>query len=414
MPVFAYKGRSARGELVSGRIDGESPDGVAARLFETGVTPIEIVPAKGDGSEDAVTEVGKLLRHIGIGKPKTSDLVLFSRQMYTITKSGIPLLRGFKGLAASTHNVVLREALEDIVQSLEGGRDLSSSFARHGDIFPPLYVNIVGVGESTGTLEASFKRLAEYLTQDQEIQDRVKSAMRYPVIVMVVIGAAMAALTMFVIPRFAPLFRALGDDIPLPTLIIMSVSQFAQNHWQLVFGALIAFFFFANRYVSTERGRYNWHRFKLALPVVGKLVHEGILARISRSLSISLTAGMPMLQTLSIIAKSAGNDFMAEHVTRMREAVERGEPLSRAAASVGMFPPLVLQMMSVGEETGELSDLLDEVAGFYEREVDYALKNLSAAIEPILIVMVGGMVLILALGVFLPMWQMISKVGGGG
>jgi MSHA biogenesis protein MshG len=413
MPVFTYKGRSARGELVSGRLDGETPDSVAARLFETGVTPIEIVPAKGDGNADAATEIGKMLRYVGIGKPKISDLVLFSRQMYTITKSGIPLLRGFRGLAASTHNVILREALEDIVQNLEGGRDLSSSFARHGDIFPPLYVNIVGVGESTGTLEASFKRLAEYLLQDQEIQDRVKSAMRYPITVIVVIAAAMGALTMFVIPRFAPLFRALGDNIPLPTLIIMGVSQFAHDHWQLVLGVLIAIFFVGNRYVSTQRGRYNWDRFKLALPVVGKLAHEGILARISRSLSISLTAGMPMLQTLSIIAKSAGNDYMAEHVMRMREAVERGEPLSRAAASVGMFPPLVLQMMGVGEETGELSELLDEVAGFYEREVDYALKNLSAAIEPILIVLVGGMVLILALGVFLPMWQMISKVGGG-
>jgi MSHA biogenesis protein MshG len=412
MPVFTYKGRSARGELVSGRLDGETPDGVASRLLETGVTPIEILPAKGDGTEDAVTEVAKLLRHVGIGKPKTSDLVLFSRQMYTITKSGIPLLRGMRGLTASTSNVLLREALEDIVESLEGGRDLASSFGRHMDIFPPLYVNIIGVGESTGTLEASFKRLAEYLTQDQELQDGVKAAMRYPIIVMIVIAGALAALTMFVIPRFAPLFRALGDNIPLPTRIIMGISQFAQDHWMLVLGGIAATIFIVNRYVSTEKGRYNWHRFKLMLPAVGKLTHQAILARISRSLSISLTAGMPMLQTLSIIAQSAGNDFMAEHVVRMREAVERGEPLSRAAASVGMFTPLVLQMMSVGEETGELSELLDEVAGFYEREVNYQLKNLSAAIEPLLIVMVGGMVLILALGVFLPMWQMISKVGG--
>jgi MSHA biogenesis protein MshG len=170
--------------------------------------------------------------------------------------------------------------------------------------------------------------------------------------------------------------------------------------------------FAVNRYVNTESGRFAWHRLKLALPVVGKLAHEAILARISRSLSIALTAGMPMIQTLNIIAKSAGNDFMAERVVRLRDAIERGEPLSRAAASVGMFPPLVLQMMSVGEETGDLSELLDEVAGFYEREVDYALKNLSAAIEPLLVIFVGGLVLILALGVFLPMWEMISKASG--
>ena len=167
------------------------------------------------------------------------------------------------------------------------------------------------------------------------------------------------------------------------------------------------------QWVSTESGRYKWDRFKLRLPVLGKLTHEAILARVSRSLSISLTAGMPMLQTLHIIAKSAGNEFMAERVLRLRDAVERGEPLSRAATSVGMFPPLVLQMMAVGEETGEIADLLDEVAGFYEREVDYALKNLSAAIEPLLIVFVGGMVLVLALGIFLPLWEMIGTTAAG-
>jgi MSHA biogenesis protein MshG len=192
----------------------------------------------------------------------------------------------------------------------------------------------------------------------------------------------------------------------------MGVSEFAQYNWGLILGGIVAALFVTRHYISTPTGRYNWDKLKLSLPVVGKLAHEAILARISRSLSISLTAGMPLLQTLHIIAKSAGNECMAERVTRLRDAVERGEPLSRAAHSVGMFPPLVLQMMAVGEETGDLSELLDEVAGFYEREVDYALKNLSAAIEPLLIVFVGGMVLVLALGVFLPMWEMIAKVGG--
>jgi MSHA biogenesis protein MshG len=409
MPVFQYKGRSVRGELMTGRLDGETADMVAARLFSSGITPVEIKSVKATDLND----LGSLSRRFGMGKPKTSDLVLFSRQMYTITKSGIPLLQGLRSLAASTHNQVLREALEDILGSLESGRDLANSFARHSDLFPSLYISIIRVGESTGTLEDSFKRMADYLAQDAETQERVKSAMRYPIIVMCAIAIAMGILTTFVIPRFAPLFKALGDNIPWPTRIIMGVSSFAHDYWYVVFSGIVVATFAIRRYTSTDTGRYQWHKWKLRLPVVGLLAHQAMLARLTRSLSISLTAGMPMLQTLSVIAKASGNDYMAERIARLRLGVERGDPWSSADASVEMFPPLVLQMMAVGEETGELPPLLDEVAGFYEREVDYALKNMSAAIEPIMIIFVGGMVLVLALGIFLPMWEMISKVGGG-
>lgn len=406
MPVFSYTGRASGGELSTGLMEGDTPDGIAARLLGNGITPIEIGLAKSEKSGD----LGQVLRQLGFGKPKTSDLVLLSRQMYTITKSGIPLLRGIKGLAASTHNVVLREILEEVLRDLEGGRDLAGCLARHPKIFPPLYVSIIRVGEETGTLEASFRRLAEYLQQDQDMQDRIKGALRYPAIVMCVIVAAIAVLTIFVIPKFEPLFRQLGNNIPWPTLAIMSVSSFAQHYWYVVLGAGALGVFAARHYVQTEAGRFRWDSLKLRLPIVGKLAHEGSLARIARSLSISMTAGMPVIQTLRIIGQAAGNQYMAERVGRLREAVERGDPISRAAASVGMFPPLVLQMLAVGEETGELSDLLDEVAGFYEREVDYALKNLNAAIEPLLIIAVGGIVSILALGVMLPMWEMISQV----
>jgi MSHA biogenesis protein MshG len=407
MPMFNYKGRTLRGELVTGRVDGETPDVVASRLFTSGITPIDISAAT--GAQDLSIE--KLARTFGFGKPRTSDLVLFTRQMYTITKSGLPLLRGLRGLASSTHNVVLREALESVLASLEAGRDLATSFGRHPDIFPTLYVSIVRVGEATGTLEKSFLRLSEYLSQDQQMQDRMKSAMRYPIIVIIAIAAAMAILTTFVIPKFAPIFAVLGDDIPVPTRIIMTSSAFAHDYWYIVLGGLAAIFFATRMYLRTEFGRYRWHRLKLRLPIIGRLTHEGIQSRVCRSLSISLAAGMPMTQTLAVIARSSGNDYMAEQILRLRDCVERGDPLSRAAATVGMFPPLVLQMMAVGEETGELTDLLDEVADFYEREVDFALKNLTAAIEPLLIVMVGGMVLILALGIFLPLWNMIAKVG---
>ncbi len=416
MPAYRYTGRSIQGRLVNGQIEGDSADGAAARLLEGGITPIQITVSSAAYDAQPVgpaKDLRQLAQRLGFGKPTIGDLVLFSRQMYTVTKSGMPLLRGLRGLATSTHNSILREALQDILQSLESGRDLGTSFRRHPSIFPSLYVSMITLGEATGTLEQAFKGLAEYLTQDREMQDRVKSAMRYPLIVMVVIAVAIGVITTFVIPRFQPLFRALGNDIPWPTRVIMGVSNAAQQHGLLLLAAIGAAAALTRWFIRTPSGRFKWHRFKLQLPVFGRLTHEASLARASRTLATSLNAGLPMLQALNLIANASGNDYMAERILKMREAVERGEPLSRAANSAGMFPPLILQMMAVGEETGELGALLNEVAAFYEREVDYTLKNISAAIEPVLIVCVGGMVLILALGVFLPMWELIAKVGSG-
>jgi len=408
MSNFKYRGRSGRGETITGRLDAESVDAAAARLLNLGITPLDIVA---DGVES--TSVSDLLQRLGAGKPTSADLVLFARQMFSITKAGLPLLRGLKGLAQSTHNVILRNALHDVLASLESGRDFASSLARHPEIFPPLFLSMVRVGESTGTLDNAFSRLCEYLTQDQDVQDRVRSAVRYPLIVVVVIAIAVTVITVFVIPNFAPLFKILGDDIPMPTRIIMGTSSFVRAHGAALLAGIAAGFFALKRYLATESGRYRWDRLKLRVPVLGELLHQAVLSRVTRSLSISLDAGLPMIQALTLLSRSAGNAYLAERLLQLRDAVERGDGLSRAATTAGIFPPLVLQMLAVGEETGELTRLLDEVSGFYQREVDYRLRNLTAMLEPFLIILVGGMVLILALGVFLPMWNMIGKIGHG-
>ncbi len=408
MAAYRYRGRSGRGESITGRLDAESVDGAATRLLSLGITPLDIAV---EGAESA--SVNELLQRLGAGRPTSADLVLFARQMYSITKAGLPLLRGLKGLAQSTHNVTLRNALHDVLQSLESGRDFASSLARHPDIFPPLFLSMVRVGESTGTLDNAFSRLCEYLSQDQDVQDRVKAALRYPLIVVVVIAIAVAVITVFVIPNFAPLFKVLGDDIPMPTRIIMATSAFVRAHGVGLLAGVIAGIVALRRYLATESGRYKWDRLKLRVPVLGELLHQAVLSRVTRSLSISLDAGLPMIQALTLLSRAAGNAFLAERLLQLRDAVERGDGLSRAATTAGIFPPLVLQMLAVGEETGELTRLLDEVSGFYQREVDYRLRNLTAMLEPLLIVLVGGMVLILALGVFLPMWNMIGKIGHG-
>jgi len=406
MSLFAYRGRSPRGELVEGRLDAETADQLAVRLMGAGITPIEIALAA-----DADTSMRRLLLRFGFGKPTTTDLMMFSRQMHTITKAGVPLLRGIKGLQSTMHNEVLRDALADIVTSLESGRELADGFARHPTIFPPLYVNMVRVGEATGTLDTAFVRMCEYLSMEQDVHDRVQSAMRYPLFVLAAVMLAIGIISVKVIPAFAPIFRMLGNDIPLPTRLIMGVSSLTQNYWWLMLLGVFLAHWLWRAYIRTDAGRMRWHRAKLRLPIVGKLLHEAILARVTRSLAICLAAGIPALQAFATIARTSGNDCIGEAILRLRDLVERGESISRAAASTGLFPPLIVQMIAVGEETGELSDLLGEVADHYRRDVDYQLKNLSAVIEPVLIVAVGGVVLVLALGVFLPMWDMFGKVG---
>jgi MSHA biogenesis protein MshG len=407
MASFRYRARATNGSLVAGELSADSLDQAAQRLIASGVWPVNI-----DRSDDPQGFAAKrLLRRLGMGRVQLNDLVLFTRQMYTVVKAGIPLLRGLRGLASSTHNALLRETLEDVLANLEGGRDLASSLARHPDIFPSLYISIVRVGEATGTLEQSFLRLGEYLVQEKDIRDRVKGAMRYPVIVVATILLAVVFLSAVVIPKFQPIFQALQGNIPLPTRVIIGTSALIRGYWHLCVAGCVLLAFGLRRFVGTSAGRLQWDRLRLKLPVMGNLAYQSSLARLCRSLAISLHAGLPMTQALQAIERSAGNAYLAKKIRSLETGIERGELLSKASYSSGLFSPLVLQMIAIGEETGELPLLLDEAAGFYERETDVALKNLTASIEPILIVVVGGMVLVLALGIFMPMWEMIGRAG---
>ena len=309
MPLFSYKGRALGGELVEGRLDAENADQLAARLSATGITPIDIGMADAGGSS-----LRQLWLSLGGGKPGTVDLMMFSRQMYTITKAGVPLLRGLTGLQSSTHNAVLRDALADVLASLEAGRDLSTSFARHPKIFQAMFINMVRVGEETGTLDTAFLRLCDYLSMEQDVHDRVQSALRYPMFIVAAVILAVGIISVKVIPAFAPVFKVLGDKIPLPTRIIMGASSVTQHYWWLMLLAGIACFLAMRSYVGTDAGRYNWHRAKLKLPLVGNLMHEAILARVTRSLAICLSAGIPALQALATIARTTGNDYVSERI----------------------------------------------------------------------------------------------------
>lgn len=409
MAEFTYKGRSEDGAMHSGKLVAASQDAAAGRLVSLGITPIEIK----DAATDKDMTLKDLNRMMGGGMPTSKDMILFCRQMYTITRTGLPLLRGLTGLMQTTHNEVLKEALVEVISNLESGRDLSSALRSQPKIFSRLFVSLVEMGEATGTLDTAFKRLYEYLQMEQDVKDRVKSAVRYPIVVLIAIGIALGIITVFVIPNFAPIFRTLGDDIPLPTVIIMGVSNFVTNSWEWLIGGVLAMWFGARHYVSTETGRMNWDHWKLKIPATGIIVRNAALARITQSLSVALSAGLPINQTLRTVGGSIGNVWLGQKIESLSAGIERGEAMSKVAQHTGLFTPLILQMIALGEETGALPELMDEASGFYRREVDYDLENLSAALEPILIVFVGAVVLVLALGVFLPMWDMVAKAKGG-
>jgi MSHA biogenesis protein MshG len=394
-----------RGELIAGTLEAADAGAVADQLVSTGVTPVDIHAAKLHVEARAPEWLKKAMA------PGVSlvDLMLFSRQMYTLLKAGVPILRALGGLEESATNPTLRAVIGDLRSSLDAGRELSTAMRRHPKVFSNFYVSVVRVGEATGQLDESFDRLFSYLDFERDVRERIKTAMRYPTIVVAAIGIAVAIVNFFVIPAFAKIFEASKVQLPLLTRILVATSDFFVAYWPFMLGAGALGVLGFMAYLGSPRGRFAWDRAKLRIPVAGRIVFKATLARFARALSISSHAGVPIVQGLSVVAGVVDNAYMAKQVEQMREGVERGESVARTAASTGIFNQVVLQMIAVGEETGELDTLLGEVADMYEREVDYEIKTLAANIEPIITVALGVLVLLLALGVFLPIWEM-SKV----
>ncbi|MHB1240410.1 MAG: type II secretion system F family protein [Gammaproteobacteria bacterium] len=407
MARFQYRGRSERGDAVHGFLEAGSADAVATQLMNSGVTPIDVTAAP-------VTRnvLQELRRRLGGGAPSLEELILFSRQMHTLMRAGVPIIRALTGLAETYHNPVLKETLFEVVGNLESGRDLAGSLGHHPMVFSSLFVSLVQVGENTGRLDQAFLQLASYLDMEKQTRDRIKAALRYPTIVIVAISVALAIINLKVIPVFAKVFSSFSAKLPWATQVLISVSNFAVAYWPYILAMLVLTYSGTRTYVHTEEGHYRWDKLKLRLPVVGSIVLRATLARFARAFSMASRSGVPLIQALTVVAMAVDNEYVADRVRSMRNGVERGESLTRTAATTGLFTPLVLQMLAVGEETGAVDELLEQVGDFYEREVDYDLKNLSDAIEPILIVGIGVIVLVLALGVFLPMWDLASAVQG--
>lgn len=396
---------------MTGQLQAGSVSEAAAELFGQNITPIDISEnrkAVRNASSKNLSTIDLLNQAMQSSKVTIGELIIFSRQMFSLSKSGMPLDRALRGLEASISSLPMRRVLRDVSQQLEKGLDLSGAFSRHPKVFNQLYLSLVHVGENTGRLDLAFEQVGKYLELERNTTKQMKSATRYPIFVIAAIAVAMTIIMIFVIPVFADTFDQLGAELPWQTTVLINISEFFIEYWSMLFGGLILGFVLFKRWLSTNQGRRAWDRRKLRFPLVGSILERIALSRFSRTFSMMMKAGVPIVQSLGIIARAVGNTWIGEHINKMSEGISKGESLHQTAIKSGMFSPLILQMIAVGEESGNVDELLGEVADFYDDEIEYDLKRLSAAIEPILIVCIAGMVLILALGVFLPIWDLAS------
>ncbi len=416
MPRFTYKGRDISGALVSGQVQAASASEAATGLFNDNITPIDISESSGKAATNKKGKRRKSDSSVAFGgifsreKVSLVELIIFSRQMYSLAKAGIPLDKALRGLRDSISNRKFKSILHEMGQELEKGMALTDAMGRYPDVFSPLYLSLVMVGESTGRLDLSFEQVGKYLELERNTRKQISSATRYPIFVLITIAVALSIIMVFVIPVFAETFERLGAELPWQTILLIDISNFFLSYWYVILGVVALSVFVFRQFVATEKGRETWDKKKLGFPLVGEVFERIALSRFSRTFAMMMTAGVPIVQSLAVISKAVGNTYIGKNILNIRDYISKGESLYYSSIRSGMFSPLVLQMISVGEESGNIAELLDEVADFYDSEVEYDLKKLGAAIEPILIVCIAGMVLILALGVFLPIWDLANAV----
>jgi MSHA biogenesis protein MshG len=396
VPVFTYRARNISGELVTGTLQGKSPDDIAFELHDKGFTPVVIAPYK------------KKKTLALLGRVSEEDLIVFSRQMATLIKAGISFIRCLDTLEEQTANKKLKAIIRELKVDLEGGSSFSSALAKFPRVFSPLYTGMVKVGEEAGVLDEILDRLATLLEHESVTKQRVKTAVRYPLIVVTTLTAAFFFLTAFVIPKFAVVYATSKAELPMPTQVLLMISSAVTNYWWLIIGGALALFFGARFYFRTTSGRWQYDRLKLRFPLIGSIVQKAVMARFARIFATLYRSGIPILHSLDVVTNTLGNLLIARAVDIIKEDVSEGSNLVAPMQRTGMFPPIVVQMVGVGEETGALDEMLNKVADYYDSEVEYSIRNLSTTLEPALLAILAGMILFLALGVFLPMWDMIS------
>ncbi len=410
--TFDYKVRDREGKLISGQLEGDNLPLVAARLREMGFAPIEIKPIVGVNLRREISIPGLSDR------VKLKDIALMSRQLATMVASGLTLVRSLGVLADQIESKPLREAMLKVRADVEQGTLLSASLEKLPKVFPPLYIAMVKAGEVGGSLDAVLLKLSTTLEKQVELRAKVRSAMSYPAIVLTLVVIIVSCLMIFVVPIFKHLFQSLGGQLPLPTRIVIEISNILASFYLLaVIGAVIAGVLVLRRFIATPAGREKWDALKLRPPIFGPLIHKVALARFSATLASLLSAGVPIIEALDIVAANTGNQIVANALHGAKDGVRQGQALSATLAQYSVMPTMVTQMIETGEESGALDSMLDKIATFYDNEVDATIASLTSVLEPLLIVVMGVCIGAIVISMYLPMfdiYKLIQKSGSNG
>ena len=402
MPNFRYRVRDRMGKPIAGTIDAPNLQIAGERLFQLGYLPITVEEEK---SRDSFNMAKIWLRFQNV---KPEELIFFSQQLSTLYKAGLPLLTGLGSLAEQTENKKLKPVLEGVRRQIEGGSTLFEAMSKYPEVFPQVYTNMIRAGETSGRLGESIDRFITLAEREIKTRQRVQEATRYPKIVILAVIVAFAALITFVIPRFAEIFAQFKTPLPLPTRVMIQINTIFHTYWYLVFAALLGIPLLIINYLRTEKGRNSWDQLKIRIPVFGPLLLKIALSRFSYTFVMLNRSGIPILQTLEITASTINNAHLAQSITEIMHKVKEGRNLSEALKESGKFTPLVIQMVAVGEVSGTLDEMLMRITEYYDIEADNAIKKMSTYIEPTLILFLGVVVLLLALAVFLPWWNMAA------
>lgn len=403
MPVFSYEAVEPNGRVVKGSLEAESAATVLSKLQTLNYTVVDVGESRAGGK-------GSIMGRKGGGKVKLNALVVFSRQFATMVNAGINILKCLDILEMQTKDPVLRPVISEVRKDVIGGSSLTEALAKHPKVFSKLFVSMVRAAEAGGILDLILDRLATFLEKEQEVIGRIKGAMVYPVCVLVFAILMVIAMFIFVMPTFKEIFAGSGAELPIITKMLFMISDFVRACWFLLPTVPMALVMGVKAYNQTESGRWNLDKLKLRIPVVGELVQKMAISRFSRTLGTLVNSGVPVLRALEIVAETAGNVVIANAVDQARSSVREGQRISQPLEASGMFPQMVTQMMDIGEETGRMSDMLIKIATFYDNEVEVAVKALTSLIEPMLIILLGGIVGFIVGSIMVPMFNLISVI----
>jgi len=406
--TYSYKVRDRSGKVHSGVVEGGSQDLVAKSLRDKGLVPLSIEQKKTGGLSTEIKIPGLS------GRIKVKDVVVFSRQFATMVNSGLSLLRALAVLVDQTESKPLAKVLLDVKTDVEQGMSLSAALEKHPKAFNKLYVSMIRAGEIGGVLDETLNRLADMMEANLTLRSKVKSAMAYPAVVGILILVVTTGMIMFVVPVFANMYAEMGGEdatLPLPTEVLVIISDIVKSKWWLVTLLVIMGTVGLKKWKKTEAGRYRWDSLKLRIPIFGKLFHKTAISRFARTFSVLSRTGVPVLQTLDIVSATTGNAKVERAVEDVKNSVREGESLAKPLARHKVFPPMVVQMMTVGEETGALDTMLAKVADFYDQEIDSMVNAMTSLIEPLLIVVMGVTVGGILIALYLPMFNLASVAG---